>query len=274
MNAMFEGEYSGAVKKSFVVVLILLAVFLAAHTLGALKGLSYIGADVPPMNTITVEGDGEVMAIPDIASFTFSIVEKAKTVAIAQEAATKKMQAVQDYLKEQDIDEKDIKTTSYSVYPQYEWSAAACPAMVGAYCPPGKQVLTGYEVRQSVEVKVRKTDQAGDLLSGVGEKGASELSGLTFEVDEDDTLRNQAREEAIDEAKEKAEALADQLGVRLVRIVSFSENPYGYPDPYYGYGKGGVAMEARAMDTAAPAVPTPSGENKYTSNVMITYEIR
>ncbi len=275
MNAMFEGEYGLWMKRAGLSVLVLLAVFLLVNVLADLKGLQYVGSGIPPTNVITVEGDGEAVAVPDIATFTFSVVETAKTVAEAQNAATKKMEAATAYLKEQKIEDRDFKTVDYAVYPQYEWQNAACPAAAAgtavSYCPPGRQNLTGYQVRQTVEVKVRDTKQAGTLLSGVGEKGASELSGLTFSLDDKDKVMEEARNEAIAKAKAKAEALADGLDVRLVRIVSFNENQGGYYPPYASdmYGRGGVA-EAQA----SKAVPTPTGENKYTSHVMITYEIR
>lgn len=278
MNPMFEGEYGLWMKRAGLSVFTLLAIFLLVQIFADLKGLRYIGSGIPPTNVISVEGDGEAVAVPDIATFTFSVVETAKTVAAAQEAATKKMEAATTYLKEQKVEDKDFKTIDYAVYPQYEWQNAACPAVAPdmgsiSYCPPGRQNLTGYQVRQTIEVKVRDTKQAGTLLSGVGEKGASELSGLTFSLDDKDKVMEEARNEAIAKAKAKAEALADGLNVRLVRIVSFSENQGGYYP--YEYGRGGdmVALES-AKPQSAPAVPVPTGENKYVSHVVITYEIR
>lgn len=276
MNAMFEGEYGVWMRRAGLAALTLLAVFLLVQVLADIKGLRYIGTGIPAMNTITVEGDGEAVAVPDIATFTFSVVETAKTVETAQENATKKMEATMAYLKGEKIEDKDIKTVDYSVYPQYEWQNAACPTPspmgVATYCPPGKSVLTGYQVRQTIEVKVRDTKQAGTLLSGVGEKGATELSGLSFGLDDKDAVLKEARDKAIAKAKAKAEALADGLDVTLVRIVNFNENsaPYYSSMSYDAYGRGGVAMEAKAP----ASVPLPEGQNKYTSHVMVTYEIR
>ncbi len=99
MNAMFEGEYGVWARRAALSVLVLLAVFLLVQVFADLKGLRYIGSGIPPTNVISVEGDGEAVAVPDIATFTFSVVETAKTVAAAQEAATKKMEAATAYLK-------------------------------------------------------------------------------------------------------------------------------------------------------------------------------
>ena len=248
-------------------VLILLAVFLTARTITELKGYRFIGGGVPVSNTVTVSGEGEVFAVPDIATFSLSVVEKKDTVAEAQETATQKINKVFDYLKGAGIEEKDIKTQNYSVYPQYEYRQEVCTPL---RCPPGTQVLTGYEVNQTLSVKVRDTKKAGELLTGVGEFGISNVSGLDFTIDEEEALQQEARKKAIDDAKEKAEMLADDLGVILVRIVNFNESGEQPYPIYYDLalsGKGGSATPARA-----PEVPV--GENKIVSNVSITYEIR
>lgn len=266
---VFEGEQGARVRRMAVAVLAVLALYLSAQTIGEFLNWRYIGAGIPPTNVISIDGMGEAVAIPDTAQFSFSIVEKAATVGEAQDAATKKMNAVSQYLEDQSIEDKDIKTTGYNVYPQYEWRQAGCSSG-SSFCPPGRQVLTGYEVRQSITVKVRDTKKAGELLTGVGSAGASELSGLTFTIDDDEALKREAREKAITNAKDKAEALADQLGVRIVRVVSFSENT-GYPPiPIYGreaFGMGGDALTQKALDV-------PPGENIFTSSVLVTYEIR
>ena len=269
MNMIFEGEYGAHLRRGLIAVLVLLVLFLAVETLAGIRGLRYIGAGLPPSNVITITGEGEVFMVPDLALFTYSVVVKEATVAAAQTEATAKTNAALAYLEEEGVGEKDIKTTSYSVYPQYEWQEIRCLAYP---CPPGKQVLTGYEVRQSIQVKVRDTGKAGDLLSGVGEKGATEVSGLTFTVDDEEEIRKEARAEAIADAKRKAHELERSLGVRLGRIVSYNEydNGGGIP-PYYGYGRGGDVAIGLA-ESKAPELP--SGENTFTSQITITYEIR
>jgi len=272
MNPLFEGTQGSHLRTAILAAVVLLAVFLGIKTLGETMSLRYVGAGVMPANTITVSGEGEVFAVPDIAEFTFSVVSLKPTVAAAQEEATTKMNAVSAYLKDAGIAEKDIRTTGYNVYPQYDYETVSCP--VGVYCPGGgKQVLRGYEVRQTTTVKVRDTAKAGDLLAGVGGAGATEVSSLNFTFDDVNVVQDEARNEAIADAKEKAEVLARQLGVKLVRVVSFNESSGGYPSPLYArdvaYGMGG------AESTVAQKAPDIStGENKVTSNVSVTYEIR
>jgi uncharacterized protein YggE len=248
--------------------LVMLAIFLLTLTISAFKEYQFIGTGVPASNTISISGQGEVFAVPDTGEFTVTVREEAETVAFAQDEATKKINAVIGYLKGAGVEEKDIKTVSYNVNPKYEWNQAGC---VSGYCPPGKQELIGFEVYQSLSVKVRDTKKAGELLSGVGSKGASEVSGLSFTIDDEDALKEEARELAIAEATEKAEMLAAELGVSLVRVVGFhEESGGGYPMPYYG--RGGDMMVASMEAKAAPELPV--GENKIISNVNITYEIR
>lgn len=245
------------------------ALFLLMATVSNIKEFRFIGTGVPATNTISVSGMGEVFAVPDTGEFTVTVREEARTVDEAQSEATKNINAVIDYLKSSDVEEKDIKTISYNVNPKYEYSRSVCTEYS---CPPSKQTLIGFEVSQTLSVKVRDTEQAGSLLTGVGSRGASEVSGLSFTVDDEDALKADARAEAIDEAQKKAEVLAKELGVSLVRVVGFYEDSYGYPEPY-AYGKGGVAFDAVAPEAAiSPSLPV--GENKITSNVNVTYEIR
>jgi len=246
-----------------------LALFLLIQTVKAMKEYRYVGSGVTATNTITVTGNGEVFAVPDRATFTVSVREESEDVAGAQDKSTAKINAIIAYLKEAGVEEKDIKTQSYNVNPKYEYTQAAC---TNFSCPPSNQKLVGFEVYQTLEVKVQDPKKAGELLTGVGGKGASEVSSLSFTVEDEDALRAQAREQAISEAKEKADALAKQLGVSVVRVVGFYEDAGGYPPMPYAYGKGGVAMDAALESRVAPTLPT--GENKIVSNVNVTYEIR
>lgn len=243
-----------------------LALFLLVATLGEIKSYRFIGSGVSATNTITVNGDGEVFAIPDTATFSVTVQEIAKDVKSAQDTATKKSNDIIAYLKAQGVADTDIQTTDYSVNPQYDWSQGVCPQ--SGYCPPGKQTLSGYQVSQTLTVKVKDTTKAGTLLSGVGSRGASQVSGLTFTIDNPDQLQANARDKAIAKAKSKADELAKSLGVSIVRVVGFSENG---ASPVYFAKSMGMSADAVAP-AAAPEIPT--GQNKITSNVSITYEVQ
>lgn len=247
----------------------LLALFLLVATISELRSYSYIGAGIQPSNVISVNGEGKVFAEPDTATFTYSVDETAPDVATAQKKATDASSAVISYLKDQGVQDADIQTTSYDVNPQYQYSTQICAQ--NGFCPPQRQTITGYEVTETETVKVTDISKAGTLLSGVGSRGVSDVSGLTFTVADEDALDAQARDKAIEDAKTKAQALAQSLGVTLVRITGFNENSGGNPVPMYAkMSESAVASPAAA---AAPA-PIAVGQNTITSDVTVSYEIR
>jgi len=260
------------VVKAVVVTLAVFAVWGAASAVKTFKEFRFVGSGTTATNIITVSGEGEVFAVPDLATFSVTVMEEAKEVKDAQKVATKKMNDIIAYLKAQGIEEKDIKTTSYNVYPKYEWVETQVEC-IRYPCPPtGNQEMTGFEVSQILEVKVRDTEKAGDILSGVGNLGANTVSGLNFTIDEEDALVAEARGKAIDDATTKAKELAKQLNVSLVRIVGFNENG-GYP-VYYKREMMTMSADAGYGGATPPAPELPVGENKITSSVSITYEIR
>ena len=118
-NQIFSGTNSEKVTKYAAWSLFLLACFLAVQVLTGLKRLNYIGKEIYPQRTIMVSGEGETFAIPDIASFSFSVQESGKTVAEAQEKADKKIEKALASLRNAGIEDKDIKTPNYNFYPKY-----------------------------------------------------------------------------------------------------------------------------------------------------------
>jgi len=215
-------------------------------------------------NTITVSATGEVYTKPDLTLTTFSVVTEAKTVVEALSENTKKMNAIIDFMKGQGIEEKDLKTTSFNIYPRYEYQKIETE--IYPY-PPGKRVLVGYEVTQSLEVKIRDMAKIGDILQGATDAGANQVGDLQFTIDKEEEFKKQARKEAIEKAKAKAEELASQLGVNLVKITNFSESSV---IPYF-YGLEKAAAPAGIGGGETPQIET--GENKIEVTVTITYEI-
>lgn len=242
--------------------------FLAVKIVKDIKAYDYIGKDPSSPNTISVSGKGEIIAKANIATFTFSVTEESANVSDAQNRAAKKINDAINFLKSNGIEEKDIKTTNYNIYPRYNYVK---PINEKSVMIPMRdnRVLIGYEVNQGIEVKVRKIDSAGTILSGVGNLGASNVSGLSFSIDEEDKLKKEARNLAIEDAKEEAKILAKGLGVKLVRIINFSESGYF---PIYREKFSADTMAVGMGGDIAPEIP--AGENKVTSQVNIVYEIR
>lgn len=219
---------------------------------------------------LSVTGEGKVAVKPDIAIFSASVLTQAKKVGDAQAENSRRSNAVMAFLKGKGIEEKDIKTAGYSVYPQYA-GAYTAPVIctVGSICPPPRPPeISGYEVRHTIEIKVRNLDSADDLLEGVVSSGANEVSSLNFTLDKLESARAEARKKAIEDAKLKAETIANDMGVKLKRITGFSES--GGPYPIFAYSaKSGIGGGA---DAATPEVKP--GEQEIISNVTITYEFR
>ena len=239
---------------------------LGAYTYVTLNQDDYLYAGP---NYISVSGEGEVLAVPDIGSFSFSVIESGADAALALETSGKKINDVISSLKEAGVAEKDIKTESYSLYPKYKSEPRPCP--MGSYCPQ-EQVPDGFEVSQSIAVKVRDLDKAGELISLVGSKQVSNISSLSFTIDDDEVLKAEARALAVADAKAKAKVLAENLGVTLGEITNYNETEdYGYPVPYGAGGDMRVSAEA-AVSMDAPELPL--GENTTRSRVSLTYQIK
>lgn len=231
------------------------------YTLKQSEGV-YTGAAV-----ITVKGSGEVLARPDIGVFSFSVLAEGVDAVEAQTKSAQSVNAILSYLEGAGVKEKDIKTENYYLNPKYRYEERVC--LTNSYCPPGNPIIDGYEVSQTVTVKVRDLENAGELISGVGKNGATNISSLQFTIDDETVLKAQARSKAIVDAQEKAHALAKDLGVKIVRMAGFAEEQGGvYPMMESAYG-GDQAVLSKAV---APALPV--GENTITTNVSITYEIK
>ncbi|MBI4086804.1 SIMPL domain-containing protein [Candidatus Kaiserbacteria bacterium] len=256
------------------VVLALGALALVSYAYYAYKSSQYIYTGP---TTISVRGVGEVTRVPDIAMFTFSVQAEAENPEAAQKKSADAVNLITAYLKENGVAEADYKTVNYSLYPRYRdmpvvsSTAPGLPMM--EIMPPGydytESTVVGYTADQAIEVKVRDTAKAGALIAGVGERGATNVSGLRFTLDDDSDAKAEARAEAVADAKKKALQLADTLGVRLTRLSGFwEEDGGGYPMYDQAYG-------AEASAPKAMAVPDiPPGENTITSAVNLTYEIR
>ncbi len=217
--------------------------------------------------TITVSGEGEVTALPDIATITITVRESAKTVPEAQKLTDAKVKAAIAALKALDVDDKDQKTISYTVYPKYENVAVMTQVYPGTVSNPK---IVGYEAAQTVEIKVRKIDSAGEVIGALGAANITEISGPTFTVEDMDKAQAEAKEKAIAEAREKARATAKALGADLGQVIQFSEDNGGY---YPMYARDAALMSSGSGMKATPEVTIPQGESVIKAHVSITYSL-
>lgn len=239
----------------------------------AVAGWRYVGAYADSLQpgsyrSFSVSGEGKSVAIPDVASFSFTVItEGGKDLATLQTQNTEKTNKAINFLKAQSIEAKDIKTSSYDVQPRYQYSNCGVIAS-GSVCPP--PTIVGYTISQSVSVKVRDLKKAGDILSGVVTNGANSVSQLNFTLDDPESAKTAARIEGFNKAKAKAEEIANEGGFKLGRLVSVSIGDAGAPI-YYGMGGG---MTASYEKSVAPAPAIEAGSQDVKVNVTLTYEIK
>ena len=217
-------------------------------------------------STISVSGTGEAFAVPDVAKVSFTVRSSKASISLAQQEMNSKTAAALKSLESFSIAEKDIKTVDYSAYPEYDNPSYVCYSVS---CPPQKPAkIVSYAVPQRIEITIRDTEKAGNVIDALGKDNVSEISGPNFSISDEKGVERDARAKAIADAKEQAKVLARDLGVRLGDIVSFSEDGGGYPMPY-------MMKAESAMDAGANAVSAsiPVGENKITKNVTITFEL-
>lgn len=231
--------------------------------------LSSMKHPVGQQGTISVSGEGEVTVKPDVATVTITIRERASTVAAAQDSVEKKVIAAINALAQFGVDEKDRKTVSYNVYPHYE-NVPVAPTMgmgVAAAYPVSNQRIAGYDVSETIEIKIRNIDSTGDILGALGAANITEISGPNFTVEDEDGAREKAKELAIKEARAKAKETARALGVDLGEVLQFSEDGGGYYPMMY-------SKDMRAQSAGLGSeVTLPTGDNTIKSRVTITYSL-
>lgn len=233
--------------------------------------LSFTGSyarsiDPSSIRSFNVSGEGEVIATPDIASFTFGVVTEGGTDTTAlQNQNTERANAAIAYLKENGIADEDIKTEFFDISPRYQYFD--CFGGSGRACPPAE--IVGYTINQSVRVKVRELEKAGELISGVVDAGANTVSQLRFMIDDPSALEAEAREKAFAEAREKAEALAEAGDFRVGKLLGVNEGFTGIP--YASF----ESFDDVAIGGKGGGIPSiESGSQTVRVNVNVRYEIR
>ena len=183
---------------------------------------------------IWVSGTGEVTVTPDVAILTLGVEAQEKTVKEAQSEAASAMAAVVAALKTNGVADKDIQTQWYSISPVTKWVEET-----------NEQITTGYSVTNMVTVKIRDISKAGTIIDAVAEAGGdlTRINSISFTVDDPTAYYNQAREQAMQDAKDKAEQMATLAGVTLGKPTYISESGGYIPTPYYlkDYAEGGSA---------------------------------
>ncbi|HKG57063.1 MAG TPA: SIMPL domain-containing protein [Candidatus Limnocylindrales bacterium] len=231
---------------------------LAAAFVGSGGGpRSVFAADpaTPAEHTLTVTGTGRVVVTPDVADLRLGVVVTRPTVKAARSVAADQMTKVIAALKKLGIADKDIQTTGLSLQPNYDYSNSGGPAR-----------LTGYTLSNGVATTVRNLDRIGDAIDASIAAGATTLDGVAFRVDDPARAQDQARADAMKQARAKADTLASGAGVSIRGVASIAESAGPTPYPvYFGSVRGGVAADK--------ATPVEVGSNDVTVNVSVSYLI-
>lgn len=212
----------------------------------------------PYARTITVTGEGKISAKPDIANVSLSVVSKGATVKLVTLDNNTKMNAVIAAVQALGVDSKDITTSAYDLYPNYDYTNAA-----------NNNKILGYNLTQEITLKVRDLTKVDDILDAGTKAGANQVGSLSFDIDDTGPVKAQARQKAFEVAKQKAQDMASEVGVGLGRVITFSEEAQSNPVPVLNY--------AMAMKTDAAVAPAPSiqaGQKELVMDVSVTYEIQ
>jgi len=257
------------VKLPLATLLVLLSIYVGKNMVFGSGGnwFENLRAEVvstPHARTISVTADGKVIVKPDIAMVNVSVVETGKNLKDVMSAGNSKMNTLIDEMQKLGIKSEDLKTTSYDLYPVYENNFPIYQVNVVNSAPK----IIGYNFSQTLNVKIRELDKVDQVLDKASTNGANQISGISFDVDDKTKLRKEARERAFDEVKKKAEEMAQQAGVGLGKIVTFSEGANDYP-PYMQNFRYETAVGA--SDSAGAAVS--AGTKEFSVSVSVTYEL-
>lgn len=233
-----------------------LALVGAALVLVACDSRSGVAVAPPPSpRTLSVAGEGFVMAKPDLATVSVGVVTDGDTASLALAENNTRMSALFQKIAAMGVPDTDIRTSDLSVYPRYADHDPAKPAT-----QPG---IIGYSVSNTVTVTLRDLQKLGGALDQfVSAAGANTINSLTFGFADSTALQDGARRKAVADAKRKADLYVEAAGVKLGALREIQEESSYVPTGY-------LSMQARSKEMSA--VPVASGESKVTANVRLIY---
>jgi uncharacterized protein len=222
------------------------------------SSISTAHAEDPKLiRNISLTGHGEVRATPDLAIINMGVLSSALTAREALDANTKAMTDLMNVLKTANVESKDISTSNFNVNPRYDYGQNNGQ-------PPK---VTGYDVTNSVSVTVRKLESLGGLLDKAVSSGSNQISGIMFSVSNPKAAQDEARKEAVLDAKQKAELYAGAASVSLGNIITINEGSAYQPQQP-------MMMQAKTMSSDAGNVPIAQGEQVIGIDVNITWELK
>lgn len=202
---------------------------------------------------VTVSGTGFVTGTPDQAVVVVGVQTDADTAGQALNQNNQQMEALLNALQQEGIQEQDIQTQTVQLWPRYGDTGGE---------PGTSPQVVGYTAMNTVEVRVRDLDNLGNVLDSVVQAGGNVIQNIRFEIGEDDGMLGTARQNAMADARQKAEQLADLANAELGPVISIRETGFGGPQPF---GMGGAAEAA--------AVPIQPGTQNVQVQLEVTWEL-
>lgn len=228
--------------------LVLLAVLL-------LTPCAAFAQNAPPPAVIVTTGEGVVKQAPDRAWVMIAAESRARTAQEAQRMNTEAMTAVLDKIKAAGIPADAIQTTGYNLQPEFDYAG-------------GRQTLRGYLAHNQVQVRVDTLAKTGDVLGAAVGSGATNVSGVRFDLKERDAVERDALRRAVQDARQRANYAATGAGVTIDRVIRIEEqrDMGGDPRP--------IPMMAMRNEAAQAAVPIQAGEIEVRARVTLTAAIK
>lgn len=204
---------------------------------------------------INVSGSGSAFGTPDVAVLSVGVEAEAQTVGEARTMAADTMDAMVAALKDGGVADEDIQTTRFSVQPQFDFRL------------DGRELI-GFVVNNMVTAKIRTIDDTGQIIDATVEAGGdlARIDNLSFTIDDPSALEDEARTEAVAEARQRAETLADAADVKVGKARTISESGGAFPLAFR------ADLEA-AGDEGFAETPIEVGELEVQVTVQIVYEL-
>lgn len=220
---------------------------------------------VDPSRSITLSATGKTYVLNNIAKINFTAITQGTDSQIVQKENNEQVSNVIKGIKSLGISEKDIKTINYSLRPEYDYNWCKKDKDDFSQCPPK---IIGYRLDQSIELTIRDFQKIESVINLLAENQVDQVSGVRFEIEDIEKVKNLARVDALKKIQEQAQVISKETGIRLGKILEINEN---FVVPYYR------SMQASKEEVAPSSsfdVSLEPGQQEITVTLSVKYEIK
>ena len=253
-------------KNNFAFLCIILSIFCILKSYEVIVDISN-KKNAGLQNFINGRGNYEIKLTADIGNFFFVVSSTEKTAKDAHQKMIQKANQIMAELYEKGINKEDIKAESYVSRPKY--SLESCKK--NSNCPINKNNPIAFEASQVIFVKLRDIKKSGEIIDYLNDKEILDIGAITYEIENIDKYKEQARSQAIEFAKQDAKNIAKALGVRLKKFIKFNEG--SQITDYERLKKHGFIENRDDFTPSVSLIQGENGEQKIRSSVVVTYQI-